>query len=180
MGRRKDIEGKIDSPKERALSVNVLRRTIRYIPETGEFFWLEHRRGLTAGTPAGYAPEKGYRLIVINGQGYMGHRVAWAIVTGSWPTYQIDHRNGCPSDNRWDNLREATSSQQRANSRRTKNAKSPYRGVAFSQDARRKKPWAATLELKGKTVYLGRYETPEEASAAYQAGVKKHFGEFVT
>lgn len=44
--------------------------------------------------------EKGYVKLSYDSVDYAAHRLIWFIVTGSWPSKQIDHKNGIPWDNR--------------------------------------------------------------------------------
>jgi hypothetical protein len=45
-------------------------------------------------------------------------RLAWLHMTGKWPNSEISYINGKPSDTRWANLREVTSSQNRSRPQR--------------------------------------------------------------
>jgi hypothetical protein len=66
---------------------------------------------------AGKINSKGYRLIGVDGRWHKAHRLAWLYMTGSWPREQIDHINLIKNDNRFENLREATQTQNHANTR---------------------------------------------------------------
>ena len=89
--------------------------------------------------------------------------------------HEIDHRNGNPSDNRWDNLREATSAQNKANRTRPTTNKTGFKGVSFNERSRR---FCAHISIGNKTVFLGSFATAEEAHAAYVAKARDIFGEF--
>ena len=88
---------------------------------------------------------------------------------------QVDHIDGNGLNNRRCNLRLVTNTQNCWNQRRAKNNTSGYRGVSF--DARRG-CWQANIRVNGKLKYLGRFETPKDASAAYDAAALKAFGQF--
>jgi hypothetical protein len=96
------------------------------------------------------------------------------MVTGEWPTGLIDHQNGDGTDNRWANLRLATSSLNAANSRRRSDNTSGFKGVSRCRGAR----WRASIQLNGKFKHLGHFDTPEEAHAVYCAAAANYFGEF--
>lgn len=88
---------------------------------------------------------------------------------------QVDHINGNGLNNRRENLRLATQSQNQMNTSRNSNNKSGYRGVYW--DEQRKK-WSAQITADGKYRNLGRFNTPEEAHAAYCEAAKEYHGDF--
>lgn len=155
-----------DLPYER------LRQLLRYEASTGVFTMLVARGRKPAGTEAGYVNNEGYRQIAIDGRWFLAHRLAWFYMSGTWPCAEIDHINRNPSDNRLENLRECSRSQNEANSRRAVN-RSGFRGVS---ELRGK--WQATIKKDGRTVYLGRFSTPQEAGAAYEAAARSLHGDF--
>ena len=129
------------------------------------------RVGDVAGSMAG--THDGYIHVTIDRKQYKGHVLAWAIMTGEWPTHQIDHINLRKSDNSWANLRLATSAQNRANSRKSKNNKSGFKGVIRFQGKFR-----AQITIKRKTVWLGDVDCPAAAHFMYIIAADKQFGEF--
>lgn len=87
----------------------------------------------------------------------------------------IDHINRNPLDNRKSNLRTATNSQNQANSRLLKSNTTGYRGVIkYNQ----KKAWGAQINIQGKRIFKGMFNTKEEAALKYNELAKKYFGEF--
>ena len=149
------------------LTQDQLKQVLHYDPDTGAFTWL--RSGLVAGRARG---GRGRVRITIDGQQYKAHRLAFLYMTGRWPVDQIDHINRDNSDNRWVNLREATSSQNRVNIIK------PYaskwgRGVRPC-----KKGFSAHISISGVQVQLGHYKTQLEAQCAYDEAAIKQFGEF--
>lgn len=88
---------------------------------------------------------------------------------------QVDHINRDKLDNRRENLRLATSSQQQAN-QTAKGGYSKYKGV-FKERSKRC-PWFAAIRFEGKTYYLGSFATELEAAKAYNDAAKKLYGEF--
>jgi len=141
-----------------------------YDADTGHFYWRVQaaRRvhlGDRAGRPVG---GHGYRSINIGGIRYPEHHLAWFYVHGAWPADFIDHRNLQRDDNRIANLREATASQNRQNTRVQKNNTSGFKGVT-----RNGSRWAAEIMVDGARIRLGRFDTPEQASAAYIAAKKR-------
>jgi hypothetical protein len=167
-------------------SVEYLRVCFDYNPRTGELRWrkrpLEHfaTKGAwatlntrDAGKSAGYIHSQGCQYVFVAGSKYKAHRIIWKLVTGEEPPGTIDHRDGDPSNNRWNNLRPATMLEQSRNSRVRKDNKSGFRGIR-----RRDKRWRASIIDKGISRYLGSFATPEEASAAHEGAARVLHGEF--
>jgi len=95
------------------------------------------------------------------------------MVTGEDPSELIDHKNGVKNDNRWDNLREASLSENQANSGIRRHNQSGAKGVSKSRNL-----WEARICFHGKHVRLGRYATKEEAHSAYRKAAAETHGEF--
>lgn len=89
--------------------------------------------------------------------------------------FVIDHKNHNRLDNRKENLRYATKSQDLANRRLQLNNKSGYKGVSWIE---RDKRWQATIQINGISKYIGFYKTKEEAALAYNKRATSLFGEF--
>jgi hypothetical protein len=165
----------------RKLTADLLRQILHYDPERGVFTWLPRPSGSRAerawnarfaGTRAGTG--LGYVAIGIFGRRYKAHRLAWLYVHGEWPGRELDHINCDKSDNRIANLRQATRSQNIANSRARSDSTSGIKGVRLHKPSGR---WMARLTGGGKR-HIGLFDTPEAAHAAYVAAAEKHFGEF--
>lgn len=88
---------------------------------------------------------------------------------------QVDHKDGNGLDNRRENLRLATMTQQRMNQGIQSNNTSGFRGVAWDRTTR---GWKAKIHVHRKGIYLGQFSTPQEAAIAYEAAAKRIFGEF--
>ena len=148
-------------------------------PEIGEFTWRLQpgSRSDLVGKRAGYNAPPGYRSVTIDGEGYLVHRLIWLYVHGKFPLEQLDHINLNRSDNRIENLREATNAQ---NMQNKKAGKSKYGvGLKGAQWNYRDKKWVAQSALdNGKTTHLGSFDTEQEAHEAYCEAAKKVFGEF--
>lgn len=151
-------------------------RYYRYEPDSGQLLFVidGHRRRRT-GEPAGWTNQNGYVLVRIEGHAFRAHRVAWLLQTGEWPTLDVDHINGVRTDNRWCNLRAATRSQNLQNMGRRRDNLSGVKGVGYDRAKRR---WRAQIKVDGRNLHVGRFDTKEEAAAAYAAAAEKYFGEF--
>lgn len=164
------------------LSHSVLLEALRYDPQSGHFTW-NPRPGVTktersfngtfAGKRAGAQDDRGYRHIKIHGAYYREHRLAVFYMTGAWPVIDVDHRDLDKSNNAWANLREADETQNGANT--ACRNKLGLKGVTLCQTTGR---YTAKLQVRGVGHFLGRYDTAEEAHAAYTTAAERHFGEF--
>ena len=141
---------------------------IAYDPETGRLWWKKKpNRQASVGKEIGSKNPEGYLYFYSYGRRYKAHRVAWLLVHGEWPSDQIDHINGVRTDNRISNLRAVDQSTNMENMRGArKSNKSGFLGVHLYAPHRRK-PYKATICIKGKTKALGVYETAEMAHSAY-------------
>lgn len=156
-------------------SPDEIRRSFNYDPETGELRWAVRRSDrMPVGKIAGTRSRR-YRTVCFDCRMYAVQNVIWCWMTGEWPPtdMEIDHANGNGADNRWVNLRLATRSQNQAN-RPYRGNKCGFKGVGKTPHGR----YAAAITVHRKRHYLGMYDTPEEAHAAYCDAAQKHFGEF--
>jgi hypothetical protein len=88
----------------------------------------------------------------------------------------VDHRNNDGLDNRRENLRLATPSQNSCNSRRDKsNTYSRFRGVSFSK---RKQKWFAAIRANGRKLWLGYFNNELDAAKAYDNAARRYHKEF--
>lgn len=161
--------------KSDAVDVSVLNESFEYLPDTGVILWkispsLSVRKGEIAGCRNGLHSTiqfKGFRL--------MAHRVAFAIYHGKWPEKEIDHINGDPTDNRIDNLREASRAENARNYPKPKSNTSGLKGVTWNKAS---KKWQAAIRINGKSKYLGLFDCAEEAHKAYCEHAEKYHGQF--
>lgn len=114
---------------------------------------------------------KGYMVATVDGKMYRVHHLVWFWYHGSWAT-ELDHINRVRHDNRIENLRLCTHAQNLGNMRPRVHK---YKGVTFCKCTNR---WRAQICVDYSTVHLGRYDTIEEAAAAYNQAAREHFGEF--
>jgi hypothetical protein len=153
-----------------------LREKLHYEPSIGVFKWRiarsKARVGAVAGTAGG---NDGYRKIWIDGREYKESRLVWLYMTGEWPRTDIDHCNGDKADNRWANLREATGSQNKANTPMQANNSSGFKGVSWHKGKRK---WQACISLNGKIKTLGRFASRERAFLEYCFAAWRNFGDY--
>lgn len=116
------------------------------------------------------------KSIYVDGK-YVGVRSLHRFITGCPDGMVVDHINGNGLDNRRENLRVCTQSENLRNRKMHQNNASGFKGVFFDP-APRSKPWRSRITVSGKRFNIGRFDTPEEAYAAYcKASLEKH-GEF--
>lgn len=89
------------------------------------------------------------------------------------PGQRIDHINHNGLDNRRQNLRFCTPSQNSANSVKSKRGSNRFKGAS-----KRHKRWIASIGENGRTIHLGCFSTAEEAAHAYNEAAKQRHGEF--
>jgi hypothetical protein len=128
-----------------------------------------------AGQVAGNVSKRGYISVGIDARSFLAHRVIWVLVTGEDPGNLLDHKDTDKSNNRWLNLRKATKQQNGCNRGVPANSKTGIKGVSWDQ-ARNK--FFASISLNGKTKALGRFDSADEARAAYAQAAKSLHGEF--
>jgi len=92
------------------------------------------------------------------------------------PTLLVDHRNGNGLDNRRDNLRLATHSQNQCNKGKSRsNSSSRFIGVYFEKRSGR---WVAKIVLHGKRIWLGRFTDELSAAHAYDKAALEYHKDF--
>lgn len=124
------------------------------------------KRALNSSDGCGYFAGK------IMGHSTKAHRVVYALHNGRWPKGYIDHINRVRNDNRPENLREVTHSENCRNRSTSLRNKTGRTGVCFSSGK-----WVAQMTIDYQKYCLGWFDTFEEAAAARQAGevILDHF-----
>ena len=141
----------------------------------GDLIWkVQKSNNVKIGRKAGSRNNEGYIQTSLDGNKYKNHRLIWMWHYGFFPEL-IDHIDHKPSNNKIENLRIATQSQNFMNRPKMSNNKSGFKGVSFHKD---RKKFQATIKLNGKQVYLGLFSCPKQAHDAYCDAAKKYHGEF--
>jgi len=129
-----------------------------------------------AGKVAGSLNGSGYLQLNIFGKQYRVHRIIYVMHHGEIPDQiLIDHINRNPLDNRIENLRLATSPQNKNNTSVTKRNKSGYKGVHW--DALTNK-WRVQIRFDNKQKHIGLFKNIEDAAFAYKNAAIKYHGNF--
>lgn len=153
------------------LTAERLRELLHYDPETGFFTWTQDNGRHRAGERAEHKTAQDYRGITIDGTSYLAHRLAWLYALGDWPSLDVDHRDGNRANNSFLNLREASDSENAQNRAIRSDNSSGFPGVSWHKRAQ---AWQSKIGINGRRMFLGIFETPEEASAAYLLAKERH------
>lgn len=170
-------------------SPEILRELLNYEPSTGKLYWKPRpvdmfRREMDfktwntrfANKEAFTAKRKdGYLKGTLLGSVYYAHRVAWAVHYGEWPEDLIDHINMNTSDNRIDNLRASSHSENMRNTRRLSSNTSGVKGVSW---CKKHSCWVANIKLDQSQIHVGYFEELSDAISARRMAAEKHHGEF--
>lgn len=181
-------------PKDPSFTAEFVRGLLRYNPETGELFWKRRPvemfadgpkqsqlqnanawNGRYAGKLAFTSPKSGYRIGSILTVAILAHRVIWLIMTGSWPDGEVDHIDTVRSNNKWVNLRDSTRMENSHNCGPHSNSTTGLKGVSYDKFNCK---WTATVFSSGKAHWLGRFDDPRTAHAAYAEAATRLHGEF--
>lgn len=153
-----------------------VRALVRY--DGKDFYWLPRPMNAFKAVNAwrGFATRYADRKVAIKRQlnGYHGvrvegtlvliHRLIWVLHYGEWPVGEIDHINGNKFDNRIENLRDCSKSQNMKNQKLRSDSSSGFPGVHFCKD-KKSRPWAARVGVNNTWKTLGYFATKEEAIA---------------
>lgn len=96
-------------------------------------------------------------------------------IIGAKKGEEADHRNGNIHDNRRENLRLCTRSQNNANRHKIPLHSSRFKGVGWEKGRRK---WQVRIKHQGKRIWLGYFDSEEAAAKAYDAKARELFGEF--
>ncbi len=152
-----------------------LKAQLTYSPETGEFWWIESRKGRKMDRPAGTISNFGYRIIMLNGHRYVASRLAWLYMTGRWPAEECDHINRIRSDDRWVNLREASRSENAMNTQTRSDNSSGHRGICWDSQ---KLKWKVQISVKGEKRIQRHFSDFDSAVNFYRDTALSLFGEY--
>ena len=131
----------------------MINNNLQYNPQSGVF---------TRGNKIIGTNLNGYLITTINKKIVRLHRLAWFMYYNKWPNNYIDHINGIKTDNRIENLREATNQENQQN--RYYHRQGKLVGCTYHN-----KKWRARVQLNNKSIYIGHYNSELTAFEAYKA-----------
>lgn len=138
------------------------------------FLWKINKGGVIHYKEAGCLLKSGYVQIMIDGQRYMAHKLAFLYVTGMWPEV-VDHIDGCKPNNMWTNLRVCTHQQNQLNRRANSNSRTGVKNVEV--DPRNGK-FRVVVSINGSRKFIGSYDSLEMAELVAIEARNKFHGEY--
>jgi hypothetical protein len=143
-----------------------------FVYRDGGLYWNVRRKKVQLGSRVGHQGKDGYRRLVYKGKYYMEHRLIFLLHHGYMPPL-LDHIDGDPTNNRIENLRQATYADNNRNSVHASG--SGVKGVTW--DATRNK-WRCQIHVANQNYNLGRYDTLAEAQAVIDEARARLHGVF--
>jgi len=153
-----------------------LKECLHYDPETGIFTWIERPlshfknvhyqrvyKSRNMGRVAGHFDITGYIHIRLHGILHRAHRLAFLYMNGSLPENEVDHIDHRRDNNKWENLRQVTSSENRKNCSLRIDNKSGYVGICMPTESNR---WLVQIKGDGKHIRVGEFDCLEDAIEA--------------
>jgi hypothetical protein len=142
------------------ITQDILHELFEY--REGKLYWKISNTRAVAGNEAGSINSTGYKIVTINNKSYLVHRIIFLMLKGYLPD-TIDHIDGVPLNNKIENLREATMSQNQHNAKLRKDNKTGVKGVTICKKTNKYK---ASLTTNGCRFNLGLFQSLQEAEKA--------------
>lgn len=160
--------------KELLLNQQELLEKFEY--RDGQLFFKKCYQPYKIGELAGYYNLKSYYIISFKGEQFQGHRIIFFMHKGYLPE-MIDHEDRKPSNNRIENLRECTGTQNSLNKALHKNADTQYYGITFMNYKKQPK-YIVKIRVNGKAKFFGSYISIIDAVLVYNREAVRYHGEF--
>lgn len=143
------------------------------VDEEGRLWWKCSASGRRRDKPVGSRHQRlGYLRFMVLGHRYLAHVMCWALYYQEWPKGYIDHIDGNTFNNRKNNLRVVTQSENKHNPQKLyKNNTSGVHGVTYITA---RDNWVVGLRVNNLYVYGGSYENYEDAIEARKQLEVKH------
>lgn len=142
------------------VDVSKVKEKLNYCP-IGILWWKKNFSKCKRGQRFGFVDLRGYRRGSFLGKGTTEHRLVYLFFKGEVPEI-VDHINCNPLDNRIENLRAATKTQNSLNTKKGPQGKNPFKGVHYSIPH---KKWKAVYSINNRQKHLGLFLCPVEAIA---------------
>lgn len=142
----------------------------------GFLTWKIEKRGVPVGSIVGKSYNSGFVQFNHDDKTYHVHRVIYQMFHGEIEKgLFVDHINRNKQDNRLENLRVATRTENNRNKNPYRNSVSSYKGVDFYK---RLNVWRARIKVNKNLIDLGGFSSETDAAVAYNEAAKRYFGEF--
>lgn len=160
--------------KELKMDAKILHELFEY--RDGKLYWKVSRPHTTIkpGDKAGGFGKNGYLMTSINCKSFYNHRIIYMMHYGNLPKF-IDHIDGNKANNKIENLREATSSQNNRNMPKKITNTSGIKGVSWDTSSGK---WRVRLRINGIDRRIGCFEDIKEAEKAIIQARNLYHGEF--
>lgn len=158
---------------EQIITQELLHSLFEY--KNGELFWkINSSKRTKIGTKAGCLRKHGYSLVCIKNKRYYIHRIIFMMFNGYMPEF-VDHIDNSPLNNKIENLRSATKSENQHN-RGIKNCNtSGYKNVTWNKKL---KKWQVAIKVNKKDIYIGVFKDLELADLIAQEARNKYHKNF--
>lgn len=140
----------------------------RYEYRDGVLYYRQKQRnGIPAGAPVGTKDKDGYLKTLINRKPFRVHKLIWVMHGGQYSDL-LDHADRNPSNNRLENLRKVTHSENNLNRGTHRRNKIGVKGVCYISSIGKYK---ASLQVSGFKHHLGYFNSVEEAKVAHESAI---------
>jgi hypothetical protein len=141
----------------------------------GNLFWKKQPAShIKVGDVVGTINKRGYVQVKFLCKRFYAHRLIYFMFNGYFPQ-EVDHIDGNKTNNKIENLREATPAQNRHNRKISKNNTSGIKGVSWNK---KENVWIAQCQVNKKNYFLGRYHDKEMARKIVQQFRNQHHHEY--
>lgn len=146
------------------LTAERLKEMFHYDPLTGVFNRRISSGRSRAGSFVGWVEHDGYLRVCIDKKKYSLHRLAWLYVFGHDPKGEIDHIDGCKTDNRICNLRDVP---RQTNAENARLAHRHNKSGLLGAHGKKTGKFESWIQASGTRHYLGLFDRAEDAHDAY-------------
>lgn len=166
------VNSVVDAAGGNTVTVNDYWNLFDY--KDGQLFWKNKQSNVKAGSVAGSKTAEGYLTVSIKKKRLLAHRIIYFMFHGKEPNF-VDHINGVKTDNRIENLREATLFTNAWNRPSNKNSKTGVKNVCFDKQS---KKWIVQLTANRKKLVHKIIEDFELAELVAMEARNKFHGNF--
>ena len=139
----------------------------------GNLYWKETIASRAKkGNKAGSLYDTGYLMVGIKGKYYANHRIIFMMHNEYLPI-EVDHIDGNKLNNKIENLRPATVSQNACNRKLIKTNTSGIKNVSWSKTRNK---WVVKIDYNGNKNYIGAFDNLELADLVAQEARNKYHG----